>query len=998
MVNLYSSKNMSQCDVCYKTFQSACNLVTHYRMHTDERPFTCNICQKGFRQKGHLTDHLKLHGDEKSYKCKICGKAYKQSSGLRNHRSRFHGTYAPKKTKGRPPKPKPDTIRSAAVKAARASRERTVDVDVENLHRCDICDETFLTGTKLDNHLAWHARRKRYKCMVCRRIFKHLSIFKKHQKLHERSQKKSSNNRTQHTNMSDVHMQDPGRIKATGGRIGGPFCETCQKSFSCRFSFTRHIKEYHEGLKRARAFTRSYNIKTKKFRCQICQKMFSTIYSLKVHRKRIHPSKTHKCHICSKTYGLANDLKNHYKHHNNLHLPYKCDICGKPFQYQSQLKEHYMVHARQKQGHLQLNEQLLSSGSSEGPHECDVCGKHFRYPSRLREHLIIHQNEPSMPNSDWPYQCTVCQKVFRYPSRLQGHYKTHANEKQEDSESQQARHLCTICGKAFQFASHLRRHQTTHYKQQEEPVSSKTLSKVPYECDTCGRMFQYPSQLREHSVVHSEQGEMSNSRQSKRPYRKNQNQGAYHQPKQNTTAITPHSECYECDVCGNTFQHKAFLARHYVVHERDSGKKPYSCAYCERSFWQTNHLKRHCQGQHNTDNIFKCEVCFVTFKKKVELRDHLLTCCGTQAKKDSSQNEIPAKGGFQRAKRHVGRPPKKRKKRFGTNTHGTQTVNTGGLKYTENGADNSDKKQYTLTTKKIVPTCNICGAKFSSASGLRMHLDIHFDRRPYSCRFCEMKFRQLGHLSSHCKTIHHEEFPYQCELCDMPFKGTVTFKTHQQIAHGLTENPNELDGFEKSALPRYSNIDFEPKKYTRIVHSGQTEYACGFCDASARTFKSLSGLRRHITIVHTSNVNQPISDENANYPRGMVTMPREESLVTLNSAEEIYKCNVCSVIVHGWEALEAHEKAHSKRSVNSPSSTAPVLVAFTPPTPSIKQTFECTFCGAEFDAMSREAFDEHQLQHELVAETPMGMGYICGECDQEFAMLADLVNHHEQTH
>ncbi len=1064
---------MYQCDVCDKAFPSPCNLVIHYRTHTDERPFTCNVCKKRFRQKGHLTDHLKLHSDEQSYKCLVCGQGFRQSSGLRNHRAKVHPLELPKR-RGRPRRPKPETVTNGE-----ASEQQTVDVDVESLHKCDICDETFSTVTKLENHITWHSMRKRYKCTVCSRIFKHLSIFKKHQKLHAERQKKCPK---QPTNMFDDETQNPEKNKPS--RTVVPFCETCKKTFSSKFSLTRHVNEYHQGVKRRKNVnkTRDMQIK-KKHQCRVCRKKFANTHSLSVHCRRIHTMKAHKCYICGKAYGMLSDLKCHYKSH---HLPYECDICGKPFQYQSKLNEHSAIHTKQTKEHLQLNKHFVTYNKqhskikkSQGQCDCNVCGKHFQFPSRLKEHMTVHENEqPSSPNSKWPYQCDVCQKIFLYASRFKTHYKTHAQEKQgssfsatssegrhprnlcgkafpyeshlrrhQNSHNKQAnsfsepssevRHPCNVCGKNFLFESHRKRHETIHYKR--EPLNGEPSSRGPFKCDICGMIFQYPSQIREHSIIHKKKKRRSlnNRPHSEGPYHKKQiiepststhpSEVPYHQPMQEPAAISLHSQgCYQCDVCGNTFKHESFLLRHYVVHERESNDKPYVCAYCGRSFWQTNHLKQHCRKQHNTDKIFSCDNCLAAFDRRTQLKDHLLTCVG---KKDSAESKRPVRkqtrkpkdytengafeyetcgeeytnnSAFQYAEMSVGSSTKQHGSSM--KKHGSATSRKGGFQRAKNSTVKSNKKRFTLTTKKKAPTCNICGATFSSNAGLRVHLDIHLDRRPYSCRFCDMKFRQIGHLSAHCRNVHND-YPYQCDLCNMPFNGMVLLKKHQEIAHGVSENPNELDGFEKSVMPQYSNIDDEPRHYTKIVNSKQTEYACGFCDSSARTFKSLSGLRRHITIVHnTTPVSQATFDENGHAhrtwnARGVVNIPREECPVRLGSSEEsVYKCNVCSVIVHGWEALEAHEKAHAKKNGNSPSSTPPMSGTFTPPAPSIKQTFECKFCEAEFDSMSREAFDQHQLEHELAAEEPIGTAYICIECDKEFAMAGDLIKHHEEAH
>ncbi len=48
-----------------KEFRYASNLTSHYRQHTDERPFPCTLCSKAFRQKAALKCHIQRHEKQK---------------------------------------------------------------------------------------------------------------------------------------------------------------------------------------------------------------------------------------------------------------------------------------------------------------------------------------------------------------------------------------------------------------------------------------------------------------------------------------------------------------------------------------------------------------------------------------------------------------------------------------------------------------------------------------------------------------------------------------------------------------------------------------------------------------------------------------------------------------------------------------------------------------------------------------------------------------------
>ena len=60
-----------------------------------------------------------------------------------------------------------------------------------------------------------------------------------------------------------------------------------------------------------------------------------------------------------------------------------------------------------------------------------------------------------------------------------------------------------------------------------------------------------------------------------------------------------------------------------------------------------------------------------------------------------------------------------------------------------------------------------------------------------------------------------------------------------------------------------------------------------------------------------------------------------------------------------------------------------------------EQELKCRFCGEVFDSSSRDAFEFHQLQHELKATVPTGIGYVCFQCDATFDLASELVEHAE---
>ncbi|GLV44364.1 Meiotic central spindle [Carabus blaptoides fortunei] len=222
-----------------------------------------------------------------------------------------------------------------------------------NRHICPVCNKTFRTKTKLQEHSITHSDARPYPCSLCGKTFKADSHLRIHKLTH-------SDVKRYKCNMCDKAFCRSSNLqlhRRTHSNARPHKCSTCDMRFKEKGTLRKHMTVHNA-------------IKTIKYKCKLCEKEYSRLENLKLHLKT-HPEYRPKCDKSLIEQGV---LYQHMTVHNPCKS--KCFLCDDEFIHSDDLKTHLMTH------------------TGEVPDECSVCEKKCKTQSSLSKHMKTHvENE-----------------------------------------------------------------------------------------------------------------------------------------------------------------------------------------------------------------------------------------------------------------------------------------------------------------------------------------------------------------------------------------------------------------------------------------------------------------------------------------------------------------------------------------------------------------------------------------------------------------------------
>ncbi|CAH1791608.1 unnamed protein product, partial [Owenia fusiformis] len=218
---------------------------------------------------------------------------------------------------------------------------------------CEYCGNSFMSQTKLNEHMLIHTGRPKLKCRYCPKEFTIRSTRMRHEAKHLGVKKhvcEICGKRFIHTDGLRSHLQVHNKNKPLYQ------CPVCNVMLKTQAGFQNHMKR-HDGVKRQR--------------CRFCPAVFLERAECHNHESTVHIDEApYACKICGRNYKTHSGLSQHMGGSHNEGIRYQCNMCDKDYLQPRLLNEH-------KKKQHQINAYRF---------KCGRCDTHFARESQLLSH------------------------------------------------------------------------------------------------------------------------------------------------------------------------------------------------------------------------------------------------------------------------------------------------------------------------------------------------------------------------------------------------------------------------------------------------------------------------------------------------------------------------------------------------------------------------------------------------------------------------------------
>lgn len=226
---------------------------------------------------------------------------------------------------------------------------------------------------------------------------------------------------------------------------------------------------------------------------------------------------------------------------------------------------------------------------------------------------------------------------------------------------------------------------------------------------------------------------------------------------------------YKCSICEIIFKKKIEILCHL---DNEHNYRPFKCVICSKSFMFESHLKSHgLVHQEDVNSLYSCSKCDFRSKWKNNFKKHICH--------EECQFICEYCGKCYKIKSHF---------KLHLSTHNDSQQSRRKVAYLNEYKLRCDKKllmQENLNNRmqqhNINRTydCKECGKEFASKNTLVNHGKTHIVE---PCHVCKKSFRTLYMKKQHLIT-HSTEKPHTCDICGNVFKWKRNMFAHRRRKH-----------------------------------------------------------------------------------------------------------------------------------------------------------------------------------------------------------------------
>lgn len=430
---------------------------------------SCTICRITFSDKKSYYRHRKNVHKSTVQMCKICGKPLTSTLELYEHLKAAHARELLGYNANQGSSKSQDMTQEVEPDYENDQESADPSVDYQARYPCDTCGKQFVGLLALQNHQCINqlpAQPQTFDCEICHKSYTSISALKSHRGWHLRSPdgKAAANNSglwmPQHKVTSKISKHEvidpsqlakvthtstpvsasvakrrlPPEVEVTvvnpnkklrsddsvdmdtqnSGSIEDRYCTICDKEFTKRAAYQRHMDEVHQP---------------NSVFCPVCDKSFTRKSTLLIHMKKHYESGEGS----SSATGQGDDDM------------FSCDLCGAQYDSDEALRAHRARHHGEEEESAEESDDGNVPVPPPGEFTCAQCGDGVATPRDLIAHRTMHATPTK-------FFCNICKVYFARALDLSSHTRA------RHADNEKVFFPCAMCDRFYMNKKSLQRH------------------------------------------------------------------------------------------------------------------------------------------------------------------------------------------------------------------------------------------------------------------------------------------------------------------------------------------------------------------------------------------------------------------------------------------------------------------------------------------------------------------------------------------------------------